>query len=84
MPDEPLPESVAKPGVARIVKLGLQTLLITRIENGDEVPEGEITINAIEAVPAEVEDAAGADVCGGQCSCLGKADICIVKGTFLK
>ena len=44
-----------QPGVTKIVKLGAETLLIMRIENGKDVPEGELTITKIEAVPAEDE-----------------------------
>jgi len=79
MPDSPspapgsspeLPESTAIPGVTRIVKLGEQKLLIMRIQNGQDVPEGEYTINGIQAVPAP--GIVGADgICGAECTACG-------------
>ncbi len=72
-PADPKPAD-PQPGVTRIVKLGVETLLITRIENGQDVPDGEYTINKIEAVPAST--ATGASPCGGRCA---RQSICIVR-----
>jgi hypothetical protein len=62
------------PGVARIVKLGAETLLITRIESGQGVPEGEYEVRAIAAVP--VEGPSGADICEAKVTCTSN---CVVR-----
>jgi hypothetical protein len=65
-----LPESTATPGVTRIVKLGEQKLLIMRIQNGQDVPEGDYTVNGIQAVPSP--GIVGADgICAGECTLCG-------------
>ncbi|CAI7980989.1 hypothetical protein FRAHR75_940025 [Frankia sp. Hr75.2] len=69
-----------KPGVARIVKLGAETLLIAPIENGQDVPEDDYTINKIEAVPAE--EITGAAPCGAKAGCGGKgtcSGACVIR-----
>jgi hypothetical protein len=65
---------VAVPGVARIVKLGAETLLITRVESGADIPDGEYEVRAIAVVPAE--GPSGADVCEAKVSC---SNNCVVR-----
>ncbi|MEO8095093.1 MAG: hypothetical protein ABI632_09180 [Pseudolysinimonas sp.] len=67
------PESPA-PGVARIVKLGAETLLITRIEGGADLPDGEFKVKAIAVVPDE--GPSGAGICEARVSCSSN---CVVR-----
>lgn len=65
-----LPKSTAEPGVTRIVKLGQEKLMIMRIQNGQDVPEGDYIVNGLQAVPAPRP--VGADgICGAECTQCG-------------
>ena len=45
------PVVVPTPGVAKIVKLGGETLLVIEVRNGNAVAEGEYDIKAIKSAP---------------------------------
>jgi hypothetical protein len=57
------PANVPTPGVAKIVKLGTETLLVVEVQNGAQVAEGQWVITAITANPS---GPAGAGDCGIQ------------------
>ena len=54
------PADTPTPGVAKIVKLGAETLLVIEVQNGDQVAEGQYDIKAITASQA---GPSGADTC---------------------
>ncbi len=62
-------------GVAKIVKLGPETLLVVDVKNGGEIPEGDVAVKSIEALPIDSE-ISGAGICEARISC---TTACLVR-----
>jgi hypothetical protein len=62
---EKMSESPITVSVAKVVKLGTDTLLVIAVE-GTDVLEGEYTIRSIEATPQGLTATRGASACGIQ------------------
>ena len=71
----------AKTGVAQIVRLGEETLLVTRLENGERRAARYLTIQNIIATPDDGTGVSGAAPCAGK-GCGGKgtcSGACVIR-----